>query len=137
MLKITKLTDYGVMIMSHFARWPDETRSAGEIAQQLGIADPTVGKVLKILTRGGLLVSQRGVKGGYRLPRPPQEISLLEIMDAMEGEVALTECSAREGVCTLERSCSIRGSWVDINRQVRGVLSGISLLQMNGVAGMR
>lgn len=130
MVRLGKLTDYAVVIMSHLAQEAGLARSAQEVAQQLNLALPTVSKILKVLARAGLLLSQRGARGGYRLARAAEQITLVEVIDAMEGPFALTECSVGEGICSQEGQCRLPGSWRQINRMVRSTLEGVSLAQM-------
>lgn len=130
MLRVSKLTDYGVVVMTFLARESDRLHAASEIAGQIHVAAPTVSKILKALTRTGLVLSHRGVKGGYSLARAAADISVVEIIDALEGPVGLTECGSNPGVCSQEASCSIRANWQHINGAVRGALAGVSLAQM-------
>lgn len=130
MLRISKLTDYGTVIMTHMARDPDRVYSAGEVAHRIRVAQPTVSKILKLLARGALVTSLRGARGGYRLARAPSEISLAQIIDAMEGPIGLTECSSAPGLCKQEPSCRIRANWRRINGTIRRALDGITLTDM-------
>jgi FeS assembly SUF system regulator len=130
MLRIGKMTDYGVVMMAHLARQPDAIQTGSQIAAACRIALPTVSKLLKLLTRAGLLVSVRGVAGGYRLARKPAEISVFEVIAALEGPVGLTECSRALQACPQQMDCSLHGNWDVINRAVQGTLRGISLDQM-------
>lgn len=130
MLRISKLTDYGTVIMSYMARDPDRVYSAGEVAHGIRVAQPTVSKILKMLARGALVTSQRGARGGYMLARAPSEISMAQIIDAMEGPMGLTECGSLPGRCEQEPTCQIRTNWRRINRAVRHTLDGITLADM-------
>jgi len=131
MLRLSKLTDYGTVIMTFMARDQDRVQSAQEVADQVGIALPTVSKVLKILCRYELVVSMRGARGGYLLARPASEITMAEIISAMEGTpLGLTECSSMPGVCVQERHCSIRGNWLRINHVIVQALEQVSLAEM-------
>jgi FeS assembly SUF system regulator len=130
MLRMSKLADYGTVVMTYISQHTDKVHSAHDIADHVRVALPTVSKILKILARQDLLVSERGAKGGYRLARPAKQISIAEIIDAMEGPVALTECSSMPGLCEQESSCSIRGNWQRINQAVRGALEQVSLAEM-------
>lgn len=132
MLRMSKLTDYGIVIMSYLAKTPKKMQSAAEIADNVEIAPPTVSKILKILTREGFLISQRGLKGGYSLALSADDISVADLVDALEGPIALTECSYAKGVCQQERSCSVRQNWLRINQAIHATLDGIRLAQMNG-----
>jgi len=130
MLRLSKLTDYGTVIMTHMARQPARVYSAAEVACAIGVAVPTASKILKTLARENLLQSLRGAHGGYLLSRPPGEISIAEVIDAMEGPVGVTECSATVGLCAQEGSCSLRGNWQRVNQIIRRVLSDLTLADM-------
>lgn len=131
MLRISKLTDYGTLIMTHMASTPGRMMSAAELAGALGLGLATVSKVLKALGRAGLVVSQRGTRGGYRLSRPPEEVSIADVVDALEEQpFGLTECSANSGACNLESRCRIRDSWLRINAVVRNALQTVSIAEM-------
>ena len=131
MLRVSKLTDYGTLVMSHMAGSPDRLFSVTELAGTLRLNTPTVSKVLKALGRHNLVTSVRGTRGGYALARPAGTISVAEIVDALEVQpFGLTECSALSGTCDLESGCRIRANWQRINTAVRGVLNGISLADM-------
>jgi len=127
MLKLSKLTDYAMVVMAHLARHPEKSSNARSIAEQTGIALPTTSKLLKRLAQYRLLVAQRGVKGGYRLILPASGISLLEIIQALEGQVALTECSHTERRCSVEKHCLIRDNWRKISAFFHGTLDRISV----------
>lgn len=130
MLRVSKLTDYGTMIMGELASAPSELRSASELAQATALAPPTVSKVLKRLSRGRLVVAERGCGGGYRLARDPADISVAQIVRALEGPVALTECSLSESHCLQERGCNVRSSWQRISRVVVETLERMSLAEL-------
>jgi FeS assembly SUF system regulator len=128
MLRITKLTDYGFILLAHMAnREPDLLHNAKDLSATCGIALPTVSKVLKILTQGGVLQSHQGSKGGYALVRPAEHISAAEIIEAVEGPVAITDCSSAEGC---ERDCRVSSSWQQVNNTVIDALRGLSLADM-------
>jgi FeS assembly SUF system regulator len=131
MMRMSKLADYSTVVMTYMARKPDALHSAHEVAEGVGLALPTVSKIFKILARGRLVVSTRGVKGGYLLARAPEKISIAEIIDTVEGRIALTECSHTAGLCLQESHCSVRGNWQKINHAVRGALAGVSLAEMS------
>jgi len=131
MLRLSKLTDYGTVVMTFMAREPECVHSAHEISEHIGVAAPTVSKILKTLARYGLVVSTRGAKGGYVLARGPETITMAEIISAMEGgPLGLTECSTTPGMCVQEPSCSIRGNWQRINRAIVEALKQVSLAEM-------
>ena len=124
------MTDYGTVVMTHLARDPRELRSATEIAVELGLTLPTVSKILKALVQDGLLVSHRGAKGGYSLAISPERISVARIIAAIEGPIALTECSHTAGECDQEPQCSIRSNWQRINRAVHDALERVTLAEL-------
>jgi len=135
MLRVSKLTDYGSVVMTSMARAPDHIHSAATVASQTGLALPTVSKILKALAREGLLVSVRGARGGYRLARAPREISLAQVIRALEGPIGMTECGSSPGLCLHESGCSITANWRRINRIVLEALSHITLEQMTQPIG--
>jgi len=131
MLRISKITDYGIVLLAHFAELAaSETRSAREMAETSALPFPVVGKVLKILSQEGILASHRGAKGGYALARPAREISVAEIISALEGPIALTECSAGPGHCEQEAFCGVRAPWQRINRAIQDTLCTVTLDQL-------
>lgn len=131
MLRVSKLTDYGTLVLSHMAGNPERLFSVAELAEILHLNTPTVSKVLKALGRHSLVSSVRGARGGYALARPAGAISVAQIIDALEEQpFGLTECSANSGVCDLETGCRIRANWQRINTAVRGVLNDVSLADM-------
>jgi FeS assembly SUF system regulator len=130
MLKLSRLTDYGTVVLAHMARAPEARHSASEVAAATRLGEPTVRKLLKLLARGGIVVSHRGAAGGYALARPPERINAVEIIDALEGPVALTECSGEHHSCERERRCALEHNWQAINLAVRESLRAISLAQL-------
>lgn len=134
MLRVTKLTDYATLILTALAEAPEQVLSASGLAERAGLEAPTVAKVLKPLAHAGLVAAFRGSNGGYRLARPAASISLIEVVEAIEGPVGMTECSGEHSSCELEASCGVRGNWRHINDVVADALRGISLAQMLGPA---
>lgn len=130
MLKLSKMADYGTVVLTAMVHEPERSKSAAEIAAANRMPAPTVSKVLKTLARAGLVSSLRGAKGGYRLSRAPATISLVDIIDAMDGPVAMTECSVTPGLCTQESGCAVRANWQRVNRIVISALQEITLDQM-------
>lgn len=131
MLRLSKLTDYGMVVMAALADAEDDTRNAADLATATGVALPTVRKLLKRLNRGGLVNSARGARGGYRLARPAEDISIADVIAALEGPVSLTECAAHDGLCGMESVCRLRGHWRVINDAIRGALADVSVADMN------
>jgi FeS assembly SUF system regulator len=130
MLRLSKMADYGTVVMTAMIREPERSRSAAEIAAAIHVPVPTVSKILKMLARSGLVLSLRGAKGGYRLSRAAEEISLTDIIHAMDGPIGMTECSITPGLCSQEAGCAVRANWRRINQAVLGVLQAITLDQM-------
>jgi FeS assembly SUF system regulator len=133
MIRLTRQSDYGIVLMTRLAAQPELGQSAPDLAMALEIPLPMVSKTLKLLAKAGLLVSQRGAKGGYSLPRPASEISIADIIEALEGPIAITDCtdetlSAHD--CSRESICSVRDHWHVINRAVSRALSAVSLADM-------
>lgn len=129
MLRIGKLTDYGTVVMTALAR--DARRlSASELAANLQLSVEVARKVLKLLSNAELVAATRGAQGGYQLARPAAEISMAEIIEALEGPIALTECSIHDHRCSVEQSCHARGNWHLINRAIRLALGQVSLADM-------
>jgi len=130
MLRITKLTDYATVVMTVMASRADALHSAAELAELAHLEAPTVAKLLKPLAAAGLVEGFRGARGGYRLARPPQDISLADVVEAMEGPIGMTECSTATGQCGLEHQCGVRANWRRINDVVAEALQQVSLAQM-------
>lgn len=134
MIRMTKLTDYGFILLTYIA-YVDvggQMYNARDLAEATHLPLPMVSKILKALAKGGILISHRGVKGGYSLARTPAQIQVLQIISSLEGPIAITECIGEDydSKCMLERLCPIRVNWQRINRAVRDALEGISLDEM-------
>ncbi len=132
MIRMTRLTDYGIVLLTHMARHPQKlTRNAPELAAEAHLPLPTVSKVLKILAREGFLVPHRGAKGGFSLARGPESISVADVIAAFEGPIALTECSSHDAErCVIERRCPVGANWQVINRAVQEALDRLTLSDM-------
>jgi FeS assembly SUF system regulator len=129
MLRISKLTDYAILMMVELSR-DGEVLSAHALAERTGVEAPTASKVLKLLAGGGLLESYRGANGGYRVVRGSSEISVAEVIAAIEGPIAMTECSVEAGLCSQEDSCELSGNWQRISMAVAAALESVSLAEM-------
>lgn len=127
MVRISKLTDYGMVIMAFMALEPVRLFQAGEIAEQTAIPKPTVSKLLKLLVRNNLLISHRGANGGYHLSKCPEEITVLDLVSILEGPIAITECSLGHAHCPTEARCAIRTPWLHINRVITHALNTVTL----------
>lgn len=130
MLRVTRLTDYATVVLTVLAAAPDAVASAAELAERAGLEPPTVAKVMKPLAQAGLVEAFRGANGGYRLARAAGDISLIEIVEAMEGPLAMTACSAQDEACGIAHSCGVRANWRRINDVVADALRGVSLAEM-------
>ncbi|MDM4770981.1 SUF system Fe-S cluster assembly regulator [Solimonas sp. SE-A11] len=130
MLKLSKLADYATVVMTLIAAEPARVHTGVELAERSHIPAPTVAKLLKTLTKGGLLESSRGAHGGYRLVRAPGLISVAEVIRALEGPIGITECSIHEGSCGLESQCGTRHGWRLINTAIRQALEAVTLDQL-------
>ena len=132
MIRITRLTDYGIVLLSRFASAdPGAVLSARELSSGTGIPLPTASKILKTLTRTGLLTSHRGTQGGYSLSRLPEEVTVADIIGSLEGPIALTDCSGEaDGTCDIELTCPVRTNWQRITDAIRDALEDIPLTEM-------
>ena len=135
MLRMSKLTDYGTLVLAHLSTSEGGLASAHQVAVDSHLALPTVSKLLKTLAQAGLAVSERGAHGGYALSRPADEISAADIIDALEGPVAITECSSARGLCDLEPSCPVGSAWQRINVGIRQALDEVSLADLQRPGG--
>jgi FeS assembly SUF system regulator len=130
MLRMSKLTDYGTMVLAQLPAQAEGLSTAGEVAHATHLGPPTVRKLLKSLVHAGLVVSTRGAQGGYALARAADSISAAEIIDALEGPVAITECSSVDGGCDLESFCRVGMAWQRINLSIRKALQDVSLADL-------
>ena len=131
MFRLNRLTDYAVVVMTQMARRDKEVSTAPQIAQSIGVPLPTVSKLLNALARGDLIASHRGATGGYSLSRPPQRITVAEIIQTLEGPIALTACvDGSEAQCDVASLCPMCGNWDKVNQAIREALSGVTLADM-------
>jgi FeS assembly SUF system regulator len=130
MLRLSKLTDYAVVVLTRL-EGADGVQAAPDLAAATGIAEPTVAKVLKILANAGLVEGLRGARGGYRLTRPIGAMPLTEVIAAIDGPIALTACvDSAVGLCEAEGTCPVRGRWDPVNRAIRDALSAITIADL-------
>jgi FeS assembly SUF system regulator len=132
MLRISKLTDYGTVILACLASHPDRLMTASEVAEITRVGLPTVSKLLKKLQRSGLVASARGSHGGYQLALPAAHITATRILEALEGPFALTECSGQHSNCGIATSCRVGHAWQKVNAAILRALNDISLAQLAG-----
>ncbi|HEY0749253.1 MAG TPA: SUF system Fe-S cluster assembly regulator [Steroidobacteraceae bacterium] len=139
MLRMGKMTDYATVVLASLAQEPSTARAAAELAERTRLGRPTVSKVLKGLQRAGMVISSRGAQGGYRLARPPDQITAAQILDVFEGPIAITECSGASSQCGIERLCRVGGAWQRVNAAIRRALEDVTLHQLAGLdaAGVR
>jgi FeS assembly SUF system regulator len=134
MLRISKLTDYATVILGRLAAEPSRRFTAAQIAAQTHLSGPTVSKLLKQLHRHGLVLSTRGSAGGYLLARAAVEISAAQILDALEGPMALTECAGAASHCGIEDTCRVGQAWQRVNIAIRRSLQEITLVDLAGLS---
>lgn len=132
MLKIGKLTDYALLITSQMAKDPHSILSASLLAEALHLSAPTVSKILKMLAEANLVTSIRGAEGGYRLAKPAQQITVADVISAMEGELAMTECCETTSLCAIDSMCTMRENWRKINGMVHTLLAKFTIIDMTG-----
>jgi len=128
MFRLSKLTDYSVVVLSRLCI-DGAVQTSPCIAAATGIPEPTVAKVLKTLTTHGLVTSTRGARGGYRLERAPTDISIAEVISAIDGPIALTAC-VDGGLCSSGHHCPMHGAWNKVNHAIRSALTSITLADM-------
>jgi FeS assembly SUF system regulator len=128
MIRLSKLTDYGILLMTQIARHPERAlHTARDLSAETQLPLPTVSKLLKSLAGGGLLISHRGMRGGYSLTRVPQEISVGQIIAVMEGPIGVTECGGAPGICDIEPHCPVSANWRIISGELRQALENLTL----------
>jgi FeS assembly SUF system regulator len=130
MLRLSRLTDYAVVVLVRLSQ-TDGVQGAPGISNTTGIPEPTVAKVLKALAATGLVASQRGAHGGYRLMRPLAAIPIADVIAAIDGPIALTACVEGAATpCEMERLCPMRGRWDPVNEAIQQALTSITLADM-------
>jgi len=133
-LRISKLTDYGTVVLAQLAARSGQVCSASEVANATEIGLPTVSKLLKSLAHAGIVTSTRGATGGYELARDPEDISAADVIDALEGPVSITECSSPDSHCNFEHFCNVGNAWQRINVAIRQGLDDVSLVDLTQTA---
>jgi FeS assembly SUF system regulator len=133
MIKLSKMTDYAVIILAEMAKAENRLQTASSLSEKTGLPEPTVAKVLKLLARGLLIESSRGINGGYKLSKMPADINMAAVITALEGPVQLTSCvEGKEECCSHSTSCSMKGKWNPVNIAMQKALEDVSLAQMMG-----
>ena len=128
MFRLNRMTDYAVVVLGHLSRAPGEIRTAGQIAHSTAIPLPTVSKLLRLLTGPELVASHRGPNGGYSMDRTAREVGVTEIIEALDGPIALTACvDGAEDQCSVESRCPMSGNWTRVNDAIRRALEDVTL----------
>ena len=130
MLKLSKMTDYAVVILADMAKHESQKVSASVVAERTALPEPTVSKILKLLAKKGLIASERGMNGGYILQKTTEEINMMHVIAATDGPIALTACVDENSNCDLAGTCSIKGKWNPVNQAMQVALEQVSLKQM-------
>lgn len=130
MLKLTKKADYGLIAMRHLTSVRPRSASAKEMAERYGLPSPVLAKILQALVRGGFLVSEHGSNGGYRLSRPPEEISAFDIVRTIDGPIFLTSCFTENGDCEHHQKCSIRDPLRRIHEGIISLLTTMTMIDL-------
>lgn len=133
MIRLSKLTDYAVAILAQLSiAGEGKVASCAVLSAMTGVPEPTVAKILKMLTRAGFVMSTRGIHGGYRLDRPADKLTVADIITAMDGPIAVTACvDGGSNDCMLEAKCPVRGNWDRVNRAVRAALEEVTLADIS------
>lgn len=132
MLRLSRLSEYAFMMLTVLGKSPGKLCSASDLAAQVFLEPPTASKVLKLLARSGLVDSVRGAHGGYRLSRSPDEISVADVIAAIDGPLAMTECSIEGGSCAQEDHCTLRPNWQIITGAIVDTLENVCLTDLLG-----
>ncbi|MBI1300409.1 MAG: SUF system Fe-S cluster assembly regulator [Alphaproteobacteria bacterium] len=131
MLKISKISDYAIVILAQLAKDKEQCFSASCLAKETRLPEPTVSKILKILAKNNLVKSTRGINGGYTLVKSPGDITIEDVIVATDGPIAITACSnGAEPDCGVGQSCSVRGRWDDVNTAIKSALNAVTLNDM-------
>ena len=134
MIRISRMADYGVVALSFMSRDPKRFYSAATVADGTGLPLPSVCKLLKLLVKSGVLISRRGVSGGFGLGRAPNKISVADLVTAVDGPIALADCleGSSGSACGLESFCVIRGPWQKVSDAIRVALEEVTLVDITG-----
>ncbi len=133
MIKLSKMTDYAVILLVDMASRNHELVNAITLAESTKLPEPTVSKILKALARFDIIASTRGANGGYALNRQPTEVNMADIITALEGPIALTDCvEGKLSGCDRAENCTMKGKWNPVNQAMQSALENVSLQQMMG-----
>ena len=131
MIRVSKLADYSVVVLSVMMAHSDTLMSAAQVSSICKLPEPTVSKVLKLLGKANIIESKRGINGGYIFKKMPEELTVKEIIKAIDGPISVTSCT--DGAvpdCTLSECCSLRGRWDGVNAALRDALETVTLADM-------
>ncbi len=135
MIRLSKLTDYGFVLLTRFADSGDKNwLTARDLAEMTGLPLPTVSKLLKTFSKGGMLQAHRGANGGYSLARPAETITAADVIEAVDGPLGLTQCSCDDDTaepCAIEGHCRTKSHWVQISKKIRAALADVTLLDLS------
>tara|TARA_R110001592_G_scaffold16881_10_gene71646 strand:- start:9372 stop:9833 length:462 start_codon:yes stop_codon:yes gene_type:complete len=136
MIKISKLADYSVVVLSAMSTHSHDVISASTLSHLTKLPEPTVSKVLKLLSKAKIIQSTRGTNGGYSLVKEPQRITMDSVISAIDGPIAITACTdGAQPDCSLGNSCSLRGRWDGVNAALRSALQTVTLADMLKISG--
>ena len=127
MLRITKMTGYAVLILANLALHDNKLLTAKEIASETHISLPTTQKILKKLNRKNLVISKQGASGGYSLDPETKKLSVATLLEKLDGDLSITQCSSNDDQCEVEDFCNIGNAWQMINQRVQWALNDITL----------
>lgn len=130
MIRLSKMTDYASVVLTHLASHPGELLNSQRLAEETRVPRPTVTKVLKLLTRAGLTVSEQGPRGGYQLARAPRQIDLADIIGAIEGPSGVTDCATDHDLCDLTEHCHVMDHWRTVSMQINQLLRSVTLAEL-------
>jgi len=133
MIKLSKMTDYAVVILAEMATSKGQLMSASGLSNNTKLPEPTVAKILKLLAKQDIITSKRGINGGYSLNKTPDEINMAAVITALDGPIALTACVEQSAeCCSFEDNCKMKGQWNPVNIAMQKALEDVSLMQMMG-----
>ncbi|MGB2020266.1 MAG: SUF system Fe-S cluster assembly regulator [Candidatus Puniceispirillaceae bacterium] len=137
MLRLNRMTDYAILVLGVLHGRPDVLLSSAQIAQHAQLTQATAAKIIKALGSAGLVTTIRGTKGGCQLALPASAISIADVIEAIEGPIALTACvEGAEDPCSVQQGCFMSGSWNHINGAIRSALDGVSLSDLFSPSNM-
>jgi Rrf2 family protein len=130
MMKVSRKTDYGLVLLADLIKKPGEWVALSSIAKNRGVSEKFMSRLATSLYKAGIVISREGAKGGYRLARQPREITMGDIIHALEGETSLVRCLCRQGDCRMEKTCDQKKVWSRLQNRLDGVLTGTTLADM-------